>query len=211
MRNRMWSILALVMVASMVLAACGATPTATPVPPTATTVAPTKAPAAAPTNTAAPAAAAATATTAPAAATATKAPAAAATTAPAAGTATPVPPPAPAASAKTMVIGAGTMPPNLNPFNIPGGQWQRFFRYTLVRLINLDENNKLVSDLADTWTISPDGKEFVFNLRKDVTWSDGSKLTSKDVHDDLPAALRQGHRLQQFLHPEGGRGLPGRL
>ena len=71
--------------ATTALAACGATPTATPVPPTATkppAAAATTAPAAAPTATKPPAAAA---TTAPAAApTATKPPAAAATTAPAA-------------------------------------------------------------------------------------------------------------------------------
>lgn len=164
---RMWYVLTIVLIVSMILSACGATPTATPVPPTAT-----KPPA--PTNTPAPAAP-----------TATKAPAAAPTNtpAPAAPTATPVPPTATPVARKggTLVIGSATMFQNLNPFSIPGGQWMRAFRFTLVRLINLDENGNYLPDLAEKWTISPDGKEYTFNLRKDVLWSDGSKLTAKDV------------------------------
>ncbi len=173
--SRLSSILAIILIVTMVLSACGATPTATPVPPTAVPPTATKSPAPATVAPAAP-------TAAPAAPTATKAPAAptvAPTAAPAAPTA--VPPPAPAASAKTMVIGAGTMPANLNPFSIPGGQWMRIFRFTLVRLINLDENGGYLPDLAEKWTISPNGMEYTFNLRKDVMWSDGAKLTAKDV------------------------------
>lgn len=35
--------------------------------------------------------------------------------------------------------------------------------------------------LAESWTISPDGLTYTFNLRKGVTWHDGKPFTSKDA------------------------------
>src|SRR5512140_1791754 len=97
MKRTFFVLVSLLVLVSLVLSACGATPTATPLPPTATAVPPTKAPVA-PTNTTAPVAAAPTATTA----------------AMAAATAAPVPPTkAPAPS------GSPTVPPP-TPTPIPG-------------------------------------------------------------------------------------------
>lgn len=48
-------------------------------------------------------------------------------------------------------------------------------------LVKYDENIKLVGDLAERWTISPDGKVIHFFLRKDVKWHDGVPFTSADV------------------------------
>jgi peptide/nickel transport system substrate-binding protein len=39
----------------------------------------------------------------------------------------------------------------------------------------------IVGDLADSWTISPDGQTYTFKLHPDVTFHDGSKLTSTDI------------------------------
>jgi ABC-type transport system substrate-binding protein len=169
----MWSILALVLIASMLLSACGATPTATPVPPTAVPPTATKAPVAPTAAPAAPTAAPAAPTAAPAAPTATKAPAAP----------TAVPPTATAAPRKggTLILGSATMFQNLNPFSIPGGQWQFAFRLLTVRLINIDAKGNYLPDLAKSWDISADGKTITFNLRNDVLWSNNVKVTSMDV------------------------------
>jgi peptide/nickel transport system substrate-binding protein len=180
--SRMWSIMAILLVISMALAACGATPTATPIPPTAVPPTATKAPV--PTNTTAPVAP--TATTAAAAAptavppTATK-PAATNTAVPP----TAVPPTATVAAAPrkggTLINGADAMIANWQVFSIPGQQMMRAFRFVAVRLINLDGQNNYIPDLAKTWTISPDGLTYTFNLRNDAMWSDGTKITSQDV------------------------------
>jgi peptide/nickel transport system substrate-binding protein len=42
-------------------------------------------------------------------------------------------------------------------------------------------NAQVVSDLAEKWEISPDGKTYTFHLRKNVEWHDGSKFSADDV------------------------------
>ena len=40
--------------------------------------------------------------------------------------------------------------------------------------------NKMVGILADSWTISPDKKTFVFKIRPDAAWSDGKPVVAED-------------------------------
>lgn len=40
---------------------------------------------------------------------------------------------------------------------------------------------RVVPVLADTWSVSPDGRTWTFRLRRDVLWSDGVPFTSADV------------------------------
>lgn len=47
-------------------------------------------------------------------------------------------------------------------------------------LIEKDEKG-LIPWLAENWTVSPDGKEYTFYLRKNVTWQDGEPFTAGDV------------------------------
>lgn len=48
-------------------------------------------------------------------------------------------------------------------------------------LIRLDKQFNPVPDLAESWTISPDGLTYTFNLRKGVKWHDGKPFSSEDV------------------------------
>jgi peptide/nickel transport system substrate-binding protein len=49
------------------------------------------------------------------------------------------------------------------------------------RLMMRDWNLNPLPDLAETWSISPDGKTLTFNLRKNVQWHDGTPFTADDV------------------------------
>jgi peptide/nickel transport system substrate-binding protein len=169
--------------AGVVAAAC--TPAPTPPP------APTEAPAAEPTATTAPP-------------TATPAPAAAATPVPAEPTATP----APVSKYKEApmladLVKAGTLPPvderlPKNPWVVAsfegkgnyGGTWRRAFQgvsdYWGPTKVNdrawawFDKDLNLVPRLLESWTVSPDGKEWTIKIREGIKWSDGKADYSTD-------------------------------
>ncbi|MBS1208557.1 MAG: transporter substrate-binding protein [Proteobacteria bacterium] len=41
--------------------------------------------------------------------------------------------------------------------------------------------NKVLPNLAESWTLSPDGSEYTFKLRRGTRWSDGTLFTADDV------------------------------
>ncbi|WP_345997221.1 ABC transporter substrate-binding protein [Sodalis praecaptivus] len=44
-----------------------------------------------------------------------------------------------------------------------------------------DPGQKVVGDLAESWTVAEDGLSWTFNLRKNVKWHDGTAFTADDV------------------------------
>lgn len=49
------------------------------------------------------------------------------------------------------------------------------------KLVDYDNNGKVIGDLAERWEVSPDGLNYTFHLYKGVKWSDGKELTADDV------------------------------
>jgi peptide/nickel transport system substrate-binding protein len=67
------------------------------------------------------------------------------------------------------------------PFTIyPRGPGSSKVRMIFDSLIEKDEEG-LIPWLAETWDISPDGREYTFHLRKGVRWHDGTPFTARDV------------------------------
>ncbi len=60
-------------------------------------------------------------------------------------------------------------------------------------LLALDPGLNIVPALADTWTISRDGRVYEFHLREGVTFHDGTPLTSADVVFSLRRILDPKH------------------
>src|SRR4026208_2035157 len=65
-----------------------------------------------------------------------------------------------------------------------------------------DEPSKIIGDLAERWTASPDGKTYTFHLRKNVTWHDGQPFSSADVKASFDRVLNP-----QFKSPKCGAAL----
>jgi peptide/nickel transport system substrate-binding protein len=57
-------------------------------------------------------------------------------------------------------------------------------------LTDQDEDGEIVPRLATSWDITDGGRTYTFQLRDDVTFSDGSPLTAQVVADNLDALVR---------------------
>lgn len=54
-------------------------------------------------------------------------------------------------------------------------------------LVTYNENNELVGSLAESWSMSDDGKVYTFKIKEGIKFSDGSDLTAEDVAKSLMA------------------------
>lgn len=48
-------------------------------------------------------------------------------------------------------------------------------------LVEIDENNKAIPELLESWEAQPGAKEWVFNVRRGVTFSNGKTLDADDI------------------------------
>jgi peptide/nickel transport system substrate-binding protein len=60
-------------------------------------------------------------------------------------------------------------------------------------LVFLDEQLNPQPDLAESWTVSPDGKTYTFALRQGVKWHDGQPFSSADVKFTFEEILLKYH------------------
>lgn len=56
-------------------------------------------------------------------------------------------------------------------------------------LIRFDEKLDILPDIAESWTVSPDGRTYAFRLRKGVTFSTGREVTSRDFRYSFERVL----------------------
>jgi peptide/nickel transport system substrate-binding protein len=53
--------------------------------------------------------------------------------------------------------------------------------YSLLLKVDPDNYPKLKPDIAESWSVSPDGLTYTFKIRPGVVFHDGTPLTSRDV------------------------------
>src|SRR6187200_3415962 len=53
--------------------------------------------------------------------------------------------------------------------------------YSLLVTFDGKEYPKVIGDLAQSWTVAPDGMTYTFKLHPNVKFHDGSALTSEDI------------------------------
>lgn len=69
----------------------------------------------------------------------------------------------------------------LNPLYASTPAEQSASKLLFSSLYAYDDTGSLADDLATSLSVSQSGKEYVVKIREDVKWSDGTKLTAKDV------------------------------
>ncbi|WP_062235308.1 ABC transporter substrate-binding protein [Aureimonas sp. N4] len=87
--------------------------------------------------------------------------------------------PAQAAPRTDLVLGMTTEPAGLDPtiaapVTIGQVTWQNIYQ----GLVRIDRDGKVQPQLAESWTISPDGLTYTFKLRSGVTFHDGEAFDS---------------------------------
>jgi len=72
---------------------------------------------------------------------------------------------------------------------------ERTVNYTLFNtLVEIDPDGKAIPELAESWTIDPGAKRWVFNLRRGVQFHNGKKMTADDVVFSLRRHSAPGSR-----------------
>jgi peptide/nickel transport system substrate-binding protein len=63
------------------------------------------------------------------------------------------------------------------------------------------DGTRLEPGIAESWTVSPDGKEYSFKLRPDAKFSDGTPVTAADVEFSLKRAAGEKSEWGRFFRP----------
>jgi oligopeptide transport system substrate-binding protein len=71
-------------------------------------------------------------------------------------------------------------PESLDPHKTSTVYEAHILRDLFEGLVMQDKDANLLPGVAESWTVSDDGKVYTFKLRKDAVWSDGSPVTADD-------------------------------
>src|SRR5713101_3675792 len=90
----------------------------------------------------------------------------------------------PASGAQTdrIVVGMVLEPPHLDPTQSPAAPIKEILYANVMEgLTRIDQSGALLPDLAESWTVAPDGLAYAFRLRSGVKFHDGAPFSSSDV------------------------------
>lgn len=86
----------------------------------------------------------------------------------------------------TLSVGYTAEPANFDFTRTDGAAIPQALLYNVYEgLVKLDADAKIVPLLAESWSVSPDGKTYDFKLRRGVEFSDGAPFTAEDVKFSL--------------------------
>lgn len=81
-----------------------------------------------------------------------------------------------------LVINASVEPQYLDPAKISDSTSRLLASSMFIRVVQAHPQTGVpVPELAKSWDISKDGREYTFHLREDAVWSDGQPITAHDV------------------------------
>ena len=109
-----------------------------------------------------------------------------------------------ACAEKVLKIGVAKDPTNLNPILMQGVYAESMATSLFDTLVSFKESAKEAEPLlAESWTISEDGKTYTFKLRKGVKFHNGQELTSEDVKYTFEVTLDEKNASpnREFLKP----------
>ncbi|PWU05633.1 MAG: peptide ABC transporter substrate-binding protein [Verrucomicrobia bacterium] len=88
-----------------------------------------------------------------------------------------------------LVVVNGLEPGTIDPALLTGQPERRIASSLFEGLTRFNEKGHAVPGMAESWQISPNGKTYVFRLRRSAYWSDGKPVTAQDFVDSWKRAL----------------------
>ena len=59
-------------------------------------------------------------------------------------------------------------------------------------LVTMSRDRKPIPGIAESWTVSADGKAYTFNIRKGMKWHNGDDVTAEDVANHFTKRMERG-------------------
>ena len=102
--------------------------------------------------------------------------------------------PVDAQPAGTLVVGLVAEPVNLDPPQVTDLNSNRVGRRIVETLVTFpEESTQVVPGLAESWTISKDGLQYTFKLRRGITFHDGTPLNAEAVKFSIERQINPNH------------------
>jgi peptide/nickel transport system substrate-binding protein len=103
----------------------------------------------------------------------------------------------------TLTIGISREPVLMHPFIATGSVERKVRELMFEPLLGVDMNGGIQPNLAESWTISENGRLYSFNLRRGVKFHDGREMTAEDVRYAVLYAMnpKNGAYGQSMLGP----------
>jgi peptide/nickel transport system substrate-binding protein len=96
--------------------------------------------------------------------------------------------------AGTLVVGLVAEPVNLDPAQVTDFNSNRVGRRIVEPLLTFaEETTQLVPNLAESWTIAPDGLQYTFKLRRGVKFHDGTPFNAEAVKFSIERQINPEH------------------
>ena len=96
--------------------------------------------------------------------------------------------------AGTLVVGLVAEPVNLDPAQVTDLNSNRVGRRVVETLVTFpEEKTEVVPGLAESWTISKDGLQYTFKLRKGITFHDGTPFNAAAVKFSIERQFNPDH------------------
>src|SRR5262249_32537518 len=100
---------------------------------------------------------------------------------------------------KTLVIAIGADQTGLDPQTVENNESGFIMPRIYDSIVNYKPGSSEVGrGLAESWTVSPDGKVYTFKLRRNVKFHDGTPMNARTVAEDVDRAINPANPCYVF-------------
>ena len=92
-------------------------------------------------------------------------------------------------SGQEIVIGTNSESGGLDPAGMIADTYLAYSVSALDELLTYDENGEIEYRAAESYEVNDDKTEWIFHLREDAKWSDGTPVTSADFRNTIERSL----------------------